>query len=62
MKPEFHPAAAEELSAAVLMYEGLAAGLGVDLNAEVKRLAALLCARWMHQRAGRPCGGLGNGR
>ena len=44
MKPEFHPAAAEELSAAVLMYEGLATGLGLDLNAEVKRLAALLCA------------------
>ena len=44
MKPEFHPAAAEELTAAALMYEGLAAGLGVDLNAEVRRLATLLCA------------------
>lgn len=44
MMPEFHPAAAEELTAAVLMYEGLAAGLGVDLNGEVKRLTALLCA------------------
>jgi len=44
MKAEFHPAAAEELSAAALMYEGLAAGLGIDLNAEVKRLTTLLCA------------------
>ena len=44
MKPEFHPAAAEELSVAALMYEGLAAGLGVDFNAEVRRLTALLCA------------------
>ena len=44
MKAEFHPAAAEELSAAVLMYESRAAGLGSDLNAEVKRLTALLCA------------------
>ena len=44
MKAEFHPAAAEELSAAVLMYESLAAGLGIDLNAEVRRLTVLLCA------------------
>ena len=44
MTPEFHPAAAEELSAAVLMYEGLSKGLGADLNTEVKRLATLLCS------------------
>jgi hypothetical protein len=44
MKAEFHPAAAEELSVAAEMYEGFAAGLGIDLNAEVKRLTTLLCA------------------
>ena len=44
MRPEFHPAAAEELTAAVRMYEDLSVGLGAALNAEVKRLIALLCA------------------
>jgi toxin ParE1/3/4 len=44
MKPEFHPAAAEELMAAVQIYEEQAAGLGADLNAEVKRLTNLLCS------------------
>ena len=44
MKPEFHPAAAEELTAAAQTYEEQAAGLGAELNAEVKRLAQLLCS------------------
>ena len=44
MKPEFHPAAAEELTAAVQIYEDQATGLGADLNAEVRRLTNLLCS------------------
>lgn len=44
MRPEFHPAAAEELAVAVQMYEGRFVGLGRDLNSEVRRIAALLCA------------------
>ena len=44
MRPEFHPAAAEELTAAAQIYEEQAAGLGAELNAEVKRLTQLLCS------------------
>jgi toxin ParE1/3/4 len=44
MKPEFHPAAAEELTAAAQSYEEQAAGLGAELNAEVRRLTQLLCS------------------
>jgi hypothetical protein len=44
MRPEFHPAAAEELTAAVQTYEEQAAGLGADLNLEVKRLTIALCS------------------
>ena len=44
MKPEFHPAAAEELTAAVYYYETVEAGLGTDLNTEVRRLTNLLCS------------------
>jgi hypothetical protein len=44
MKPEFHPAAAEELSAAVQNYEAISVGLGLDLYTEVRRVTELLCA------------------
>jgi len=44
MRPEFHPAAADELAAAARIYQDRAEGLGRDLNAEVQRVAALLCA------------------
>jgi len=44
MRSEFHPAAAEELTAAAQTYEEQAAGLGADLNSEVRRLTNLLCS------------------
>lgn len=44
MTPEFHPAAEAELTAAVQLYEERVAGLGRDLSAETKRVAAVLCA------------------
>jgi len=44
MKLEFHPAAAQELSAAVQDYEAISAGLGLDLYTEVRRVTELLCA------------------
>jgi len=37
MRPEFHPAAADELAAAARLYEDRAAGLGQDFSIEVKR-------------------------
>lgn len=43
MRPEFHPAAEEELTSAVLSYEDIVLGLGADLAVEVQRLTDLLC-------------------
>ena len=43
MTPEFHPAAQEELAAAVKIGEMRAAGLGVELLRETQRVVALLC-------------------
>jgi hypothetical protein len=43
MWPEFHPAAEEELTSAILSYEERVLGLGADLAVEVRRLTALLC-------------------
>jgi plasmid stabilization system protein ParE len=43
MKPEFHPAAEEELTSAALSYEDKVLGLGADLAVEVRRLVNLLC-------------------
>lgn len=45
MKPEFHPAAQEELAAAVKIGEMRAAGLGLELLREAQRVVALLCDR-----------------
>jgi toxin ParE1/3/4 len=44
MRLEFHPAAAEELSAAVRMSDVRSTGLGRDLSSEVKRVVSLLRA------------------
>lgn len=43
MTPEFHPAAQEELAAAVKIGEMRAAGLGLELLLETRRVVALLC-------------------
>jgi len=43
VRATFHPAAAQELTAAAQGYEQRAAGLGREFNAEAKRAAALLC-------------------
>jgi toxin ParE1/3/4 len=43
VKPEFHPAAQEELAAAVKIGEMRAAGLGLELLRETQRVVALLC-------------------
>ena len=43
MRPEFHPAAAEELASVAVAYERHAEGLGGDFRAEVQRVATLLC-------------------
>jgi plasmid stabilization system protein ParE len=43
MKPEFHPAAEQELAAAVTLGEQRGAGLGGELLAEAERVAELLC-------------------
>ena len=43
MKAEFHPDAAQELAAAVQMYESSLTGLGADLRVEVMRITSLLC-------------------
>lgn len=43
MKPEFHPAAARELSAAVQSGEDHTGGLGAELKAEAQRVTAILC-------------------
>lgn len=43
MSPEFHPAAEEELTSAILGYDKKVRGLGSDLAVEVKRPTALLC-------------------
>lgn len=40
---EFHPAAADELAAAVRVGEGRSPSLGPALIAETRRVAALLC-------------------
>jgi hypothetical protein len=40
---EFHPAAADELAAAVGVGEERSSGLGPSLLAETRRVAALLC-------------------
>ncbi len=42
MTPEFHPAAARELAAAVESGEELSAGLGAELKAETQRVTQLL--------------------
>jgi plasmid stabilization system protein ParE len=44
MIPEFHPAAQEELTAAVKTGEERAARLGHDLLQEVRRVVGMLCA------------------
>ena len=43
MTPEFHPAAQEELAAAVKIGDMRAAGLGLELLLETQRVVALLC-------------------
>ena len=43
MKVEFHPAAEQELAAAVTLGEQRSSGLGGELLAEAKRIAELLC-------------------
>ena len=43
MTPEFHPAAQEELAAAVETGDMRAAGLGLELLRETRRIVALLC-------------------
>lgn len=43
MKPEFHPAAEQELAAAVTLGEQRSAGLGGELLTEAERIADLLC-------------------
>lgn len=43
MTPEFHPAAQEELAAAVRTGDMRAAGLGLELLRETQRVVALLC-------------------
>ena len=43
MTPEFHPAAQEELAAAVKIGDMRAAGLGRELLLETQRVVALLC-------------------
>jgi plasmid stabilization system protein ParE len=42
MTPEFHPAAARELAAAVQSGEELTAGLGAELKTETQRVTQLL--------------------
>jgi plasmid stabilization system protein ParE len=42
MRVTFHPDARRELTEAAEYYEGRLAGLGLDLNVEVERTAALL--------------------
>lgn len=53
MKPEFHPAAQEELTAAVNKGEARATGLGREMLEEVRRVVALLCKS---PEIGRPLG------
>ena len=43
MIPEFHPAAEQELAAAIKAGEEIASGLGSELNVEAKRVVDLLC-------------------
>ena len=43
MKVEFHPAAEQELVAAVTLGEQRSSGLGGELLAEAQRIAELLC-------------------
>ena len=43
MKSEFHPAAEQELAAAVNLGEQRSAGLGGELLTEAERIAELLC-------------------
>jgi len=43
MKSEFHPAAEQELAAAVNLGEQRSAGLGGELLMEAERIAELLC-------------------
>ena len=43
MTPEFHPAAQEELAAAVKIGDMRAIGLGLELLRETQRVVALLC-------------------
>lgn len=43
MRPQLHPAAADELGAAFDHYQSLSPGLGFDLIDEVERVATLLC-------------------
>ena len=41
MRPEFHPAAADELAAAAQIYQDRAEDLGRNFSARVKRVAAI---------------------
>ena len=43
MTPEFHPAAEQELAAAVDAGEAIASGLGAELNQEARHVVDLLC-------------------
>jgi plasmid stabilization system protein ParE len=43
MKARFHPAAEQELAAAVALGEARGLGLGLEFLAEAKRVAAFLC-------------------
>ena len=55
MTPEFHPAAQEELAAAVKSGEERAAGLGRELLQEVRRVVGMLCGA---PEIGKPLGTL----
>jgi hypothetical protein len=43
MTPVFHPAAEQELAAAMRIGEERGSGLGAELLSEVRRIVALLC-------------------
>jgi hypothetical protein len=43
MTPFFHPAAEQELAAAMEIGEARGSGLGAELLGEVRRIVALLC-------------------
>jgi hypothetical protein len=55
MTPEFHPAAQEELAAAVKTGEERGAGLGHELLQEVRRVVGMVCGS---PEIGKPLGGV----